>query len=226
MQIKPGQSVFITGTGTHVGKTFITGLWARCLLEQGVNVVTQKWVQTGSDLDRDIDTHDLLVQHRYSDTYSQDRCPYLLTLPASPHLAARHAGITIQKEKIIQSFHRLTTDFDCVLVEGAGGVLVPYSESEYLIDIAKDLDLPVLVVSSVELGSINQTLLTIEALKKRQMPIVGVMFTSPTGEVLPEIVADTPRIVAKLTGEKICGTLPYKSDFEQAYALFKRCVSL
>ena len=222
--MQSNQSIFITGTGTHIGKTLVTGFLARLLREQGLNVVTQKWVQTGADFDRDIDTHATLMQHTFSADYAQDRCPYLLSLPASPHLAAKHAGVVIQKEKIIQSFHRLASHFDCVLVEGAGGVLVPYSDQSYLIDIAKELTLPVLVVASIELGSINQTLLTIEALKQRSLAILGIILTSPTETVLPEIVEDTPRIVAKLTREKIWVALPYLRDKEALYETFREAM--
>lgn len=204
--------MFITGTGTGVGKTLVTGLLAKLFLSQGQRVITQKWVQTGAVFPEDITTHDRLMNRQ--GPVDVARCPYIFPTPASPHLAAALADCSIQKEVILDYFYALKKQYDTVLVEGAGGVLVPYSQEAYLIDIAAQLHLPIVLVASTALGSINQTLLSIEAIRSRKLNLMGVFFTASSPDILPEIQQDTPQIIRKLSGEKILGILPYSDTPE------------
>lgn len=202
--------MFITGTGTGVGKTLVTGLLAKLFLSQGQRVITQKWVQTGATFPEDITSHDRLTNRQ--GPVDVARCPYMFPTPSSPHLAASLAGVSIQKEVILGHFYTLKKQYDTVLVEGAGGVLVPYSQEDYLIDIAAQLQLPIVLVASTALGSINQTLLSIEAIRNRKLNLMGVFFTASSPDILPEIHQDTPRIVQTLSGVTVLGVLPYLND--------------
>ena len=168
-----GNSIFITGTDTGVGKTLITGLLARFFAEKENNVITQKWIQTGSrDFSEDIETH-LKIMGRSKDVISglEDFVsPYTYTFPASPHLAAEIDNTAVDEGKIKSAFNELSNKFDVVLVEGVGGFLVPINERKTVADIAEELNIPVIIVAENRLGAINQTLLTIEAIKKRNIP--------------------------------------------------------
>jgi len=199
------RAVFITGTDTGVGKTTVTGLLGRFLLDNGHRAITQKWIQTGSD------------------KFPEDiaRQPYTFKFPASPHLAARLERKTISKARIKKSFLFLKGRFDFVIVEGIGGALVPFNKKGLVIDIAKELDIPVLLVVANRLGCINHTLLTIEAIKRRGMKIVGIVFNNnQSGERENIISKDNPRIIKALTGEKILGVLPYCKNETVLYRSF------
>lgn len=192
------KGIFVTGTDTGVGKTIITGLMARYLLNMGINVITQKWIETGTHgFSRDISTHLKLMGKKKKDIkkYLPYMSPYTFKFPASPHLAARLEKRRINKEKIKNSYKYLEKRFDFVIVEGIGGALVPYREKRLVIDIARELKLPVFIVAENKLGAINHTLLTIEAIKKRNMDITGVYFNTWRGTAEKKILHDNIRTI-------------------------------
>lgn len=194
------KGIFVTGTDTGVGKSVVTGLIARRLQDEGHSVITQKWIETGTKgFSKDITKHLRMMGRRKRDVehLSKHLCPYSFKFPSSPHLAARLEKKKISAQRIKGSFRYLQKKFDYVIVEGAGGALVPYSPKKLLIDIAKDLGLPVVIVAENKLGAINHTLLTIEALRKRRMKISGVIFNNWRGRSSKRILDDNMDIVKK-----------------------------
>ncbi|MFH1798686.1 MAG: adenosylmethionine--8-amino-7-oxononanoate transaminase [Candidatus Omnitrophota bacterium] len=221
---KEGKSIFVTGTDTGVGKTVVTGLLGRFFVEKGLNVITQKWIQTGcKDFSEDVYTHLRLMGKKRRDikNYLEDVSPYALKFPASPHLSALSENARIESEKIEKSFQNLTRAFDYVLVEGAGGALVPLNEETLIIDIVKKLHLPVLIVAENKLGAINHTLLTIEALKKRNIQIIGIIFNRISNRENEIILKDNLKIVEKISKIKVLGELFYSEENEDLYGEFK-----
>lgn len=211
------RSVFITGTDTGVGKSFFCGLLGRFFQDKGYKVVTQKWVQTGCEgFAEDLSVHlEFMGKSKEEfESWHDDMSVYTFKLAASPHLAAEVENTVIDAGKIKSSFQRLSNDFDVVIAEGAGGVLVPYDRGRVMIDIAKELGLCVIIVAQNKLGAINHTLLTIEAVRHRGMEIVGIVFNSCCHSVEEAIVADNPEIIRQLGGEMILGTLPWSQDRE------------
>ncbi|HQP91179.1 MAG TPA: dethiobiotin synthase [Candidatus Omnitrophota bacterium] len=205
------KNIFVTGTDTGVGKTVITGLWARFLTQKGFNVATQKWVETGSKegFSHDVDFHLKMMgkDRSASKDYESLSAPYVFSFPASPHLASRLENRRIDINKIISAYKTLSSSFDHVVVEGAGGVLVPFNGKDLLIDLAKKLDLSVLLVVENKLGAINHALLSLEALKKRKIDVIGVIYNNING-CESKISKDNPGIVKKLSGERILGVMP------------------
>ncbi len=213
------RSIFITGTDTGVGKTMVTGLLGRFFVQKGVDVVTQKWVQTGCDgVSEDIDEHQRIMGK--IPVRNARIAPYILKFPASPHLAAALEDKAIDAEKIKDSFRALEGNFEVVLAEGAGGLMVPVNDKIMIIDVALDLELPVLVVAENRLGAINRTLLTIEALQKRKMSILGIIFNRLSTGGDETILKDNPNIVAKISGENVLGELPYSDELNLLYESF------
>lgn len=200
------KAIFVTGTDTGIGKTLIIGLLARQLMESGYNVITQKWIQSGKT--KDINTHLKLmgISKKTVKKYLPFMEPYSFKFPASPHLAAKLEKRTINTKKIKKSFKVLQKQFDFVIVEGTGGALVPYNKKKLVIDIARELNMPVLIVVGNKLGAINHTLLTIEAIKKRKMPILGIIFNNIDKRANKVILQDNVKIIKKLTGERVLGT--------------------
>ena len=217
------KAVFVTGTDTGVGKTTVSGLLGRFLLSRGYRTVTQKWIQTGADKSgTDIDVHLRLMKRKRQDLdpFQSLVSPFIFNFASSPHLAAFIEKKTINIEKIKQDFKSLSENFDFVIVEGIGGVLVPLNTKKLVIDIANDLGLPTLIVADNKLGAINHTLLTIEALKRRKIKIIGIIFNNLSGNTDKIIMDDNPKIIKILTGEKILGILPRSDDSELLYKKF------
>jgi len=215
------KAIFITGTDTGVGKSVVTGLLGRYLQNKGLRVVTQKWIQTGCRLPEDIHLHLKLMGLAQGKIKNRllDICPYIFKLGASPHLAAQTEARKISTAKIKDSFNKLCADFDFVLVEGVGGALVPLDSRRLVIDLVRELDLPVLVVAQNKLGAINQVLMTMEALKNRKLKILGVIFNNLKNQNA-QILKDNPRIIKKFTQEKILGVLPWNRNNEALYKRF------
>lgn len=213
------KSVFIAGSDTDAGKTFITGLLARELNSKGHRVITQKWVHSGTkisdiSLPEDLKEHDRLAQYseaqqRFNQDYLAARCPYRFNHPSSGHLAAALENREIKSEKIYNDLARLENNFDHVLIEGIGGLLAPFSQKATLCDLIQEKKLPVILVVANRLGAINHTLLTLEVLKSRKISCLGCIWTctQPGGD--PIIQKDNPKIVSQLSGIKTLATLTY-----------------
>lgn len=170
-------ALFVTGIDTGVGKTVATGLLARHLLRRGFSVVTQKLVQTGSgEPAEDIVAHRRLMGAPLLDVDRDGTtCPYVFPYPASPHLAARLAGREVDPAVLLAATRTLASRFDRVLVEGVGGVCVPLRPGVTVLDLAATARWPVVVVASARLGSVNHTLLTLEALGSRGLEVRGIV---------------------------------------------------
>ncbi|MHB9026942.1 MAG: dethiobiotin synthase [Armatimonadota bacterium] len=213
--------IFITGTDTGVGKTLVCGCLAGYLQARGMRVITQKWVQTGCrEAAEDLLLHRALGGLEEVAELEDALNPYCFAYPASPHLAAAREGVEIDPEVIAAAYRRLEARFDLVLVEGAGGALVPLTEETLIVDLAAQLGLSALVVVRNGLGCINHALLTVEALRSRNIPLAGLVFNRPEEGGEEEILRDNPRIIAHLTGATVLGELPYLPDPRQAPAAF------
>lgn len=186
-------TLFITGIDTDIGKTYATGILARHLLACGKSVITQKLIQTGvtTPIADDIRTHRTLMNVPLMDVDTDGTtCPLTFVKPASPHLSARLENCTIDLDDIKHATARLNARFDIVLLEGAGGVLVPITDDVLTLDYVATQDYPVIVVTSARLGSINHTLLTLEAIQTRGLAVWGVVFNHHF-DTDPDISTDT-----------------------------------
>lgn len=170
--------IFITGIDTDIGKTYTTGYYARHLMNQGYRVITQKFIQTGnSGISEDIKTHrhlqgiGLLDEDKDGTT-----CPYVFEYPCSPHLAAAMAGTPVSTCHITDCTRRLSQSYDYVLIEGAGGLCVPYDDSHTTLDYIKAQGYPVVLVSSGRLGSISPTLMSLKLCQINAVPVFAVCY--------------------------------------------------
>ena len=169
---------FITGIDTDAGKSIVTGAMGRYLKEKGENVITQKMTQTGCEgISEDILTHRRLMKmNLLPEDINGLTCPYVFHFPSSPHLAARLSNSTIDTSKINEATDELAKRFEKVLVEGAGGLMVPLNDEILLIDYLKERNYPIVLVTSAKVGSINHTLMSLEACKTRQLNVIGLVF--------------------------------------------------
>lgn len=216
-------AIFISGTDTGVGKTIITSFLKRYFSEKGLSVITHKWIQSGALEDDDLATHRRLgVYNAIEDSYCS--VSYKLDYPASPHLAAAMENIKIDKQKIINDFKHLDENFDVVLVEGAGGLLVPYDQEGMIADIAAELDLPVILVVGNKLGAINHSLLSVKYLENSGQNIIGLIFKDLEVNIDEQIAADNVAIVEQLSKVRILGRLAYNEKLEELYIEFEKMI--
>lgn len=178
--------LFISGIDTDIGKTYATGMVAKALMQQGVNVITQKLVQTGVSVNCDtgeMNIADDIVTHRQLMNMPLQpcdvdftTCPFRYEKPASPHLSAALANAVLEPEIITKFTQQLQQSYDIVLLEGAGGLLVPITEQLLTLDYIATQGYPVILVTSGRLGSINHTLLSLEAIKARGLTVHSVIY--------------------------------------------------
>lgn len=169
---------FISGIDTDAGKSIVTGVIARTLLKQGVNVVTQKFIQTGCvGISEDILKHrEIMGIEPLEVDKDGTTCPYVMTYPASPHLAAEIDKVDIDVTRIHQSTVKLAAMYDMVLLEGAGGLYVPVTRDYLTIDYIQEYKHPLILVSSSKLGSINHTLMSLELCRLRGIEVKYVVY--------------------------------------------------
>ncbi|WP_086178639.1 dethiobiotin synthase [Acinetobacter sp. ANC 5054] len=163
------QIYFVSGIDTGIGKTYTTGYLAKTWNEQGQKTITQKLIQTGNvDISEDIEQHrEIMGMGWFPEDESKLTMPEIFSYPASPHLATKIDGREIDFQKIEDATQQLTEKYDVVLLEGAGGLMVPLTTELLTIDYVAQKKFPVILVTSGRLGSINHTILSLEALKQR-----------------------------------------------------------
>jgi len=169
---------FISGIDTGIGKTYTTGYLAKLWNEQGQKTITQKLIQTGNvDISEDIEQHrEIMGMGWFPEDQSKLTMPEIFTYPASPHLATQIDGREIDFQKIADATQQLAEKYDLVLLEGAGGLMVPLTSDLLTIDYIAEKKFPVILVSSGRLGSINHTLLSLEALKIRGLELYALAY--------------------------------------------------
>ena len=173
-----GNVYFISGIDTSVGKTAATGAIAKALAQAGKRVITQKMIQTGCEqVSEDIEEHRRIQGIPFTE---EDRegwtCPYIFSYPCSPHMAAAKDGRTIDLQVITQATERLRERYEYVLMEGAGGLMVPNDFQSLTIDYIRDQGYPLILVTSGKLGSINHTLLSLFAAEQYGIPVKAIVY--------------------------------------------------
>lgn len=202
-----GRIYFVSGIDTDVGKTVVTGLMARHLASRGVDAITVKMIQTGCDgFSEDLDRHRLMcgIQPQGEDGEGLT-APQIFRFPSSPLLAARLEGRTVDLARIAECVDACAARRDVVLVEGAGGLLVPLTENVLAADFAASRGWPLILVACGRLGAINHTLLSLEAARARGMRLAGVVLNwhHAADPVIDEDTEATVRASLAKSGQRV-----------------------
>ena len=177
------KAVFLTGTGTDIGKTYISGLIVKKLAEAGKNPAYYKAAMSGNDRREDgslIPGDALFVQKTSGISQPlEEMCPYVYENAWSPHLASRVEGNPVDLEVVRKGFLETADKYDYITMEGSGGILCPLCFDERRIqleDVIRDFELSSILVADAGLGTINSVVLTAEYMKARSLPIKGIIF--------------------------------------------------
>jgi dethiobiotin synthetase len=179
------RGVFVTGTGTEVGKTVIAAALARTAAARGERVAVFKPAVSGLDDGGEFD-HQLLRRAAGSEQTDDEIAPYRYGPPVSPHLGAELAGERIDPERLLSAARAASKDADVLIAEGVGGFHVPLSLDYLISDLAGDLALPIAIAATPGLGTINHSLLTLEAVRAAGLEPLAVVLTpwpSEPGEI-------------------------------------------
>ncbi len=204
-------NLFISGTDTGVGKTLIASGLVRLARRRGINCVGIKPVETGCPIRNGmLEPLDGMILWEAGDrVLSLDECaPFRFALPAAPFRAAAMEDSNLSVADIVEHVMAVSEDVDMSVVEGAGGLMAPVEDRKMMIDVMKDLQLPTLLVARMALGTINHTLLSLEALQKRDIAVKGIILSASKTETGPE-EEYTPGDLARLVGQIPIVKFPY-----------------
>ena len=221
------KGLFITGTDTGVGKTWVTGLLGAVLRQKGLSLGVWKPIQSGSASgETNADSYQLKYRSGVPDSESVIT-PFSLVAPLAPYVAAHLENKHLDLDKIICSGEALFRKYEMLLVEGVGGLAVPINETELVVDLATRLNFPILIIARPGLGTINHTLLTIDFAQKYGLTILGIIFNRYPAAVPEEINSldeinkhpeqddshlTNPFVITKVSGIKILGKVPHLPD--------------
>ena len=209
--------LFVAGTDTGVGKTLISAALLHALAAHYPRVVGMKPVAAGTELIDGVQTNDDVLALRAASTVQVDSAldnPVLLPDPVSPHIAAQRAGVQITVAQLVNAYQALCQHADAVVVEGAGGFLVPLSDTETGADLAQALALPVVMVVGLRLGCLNHALLTAQAIAASGLTLVGWV----ANHVDPTMLAQADNIsylrhqFATRYGAPLLASVPYQPN--------------
>jgi dethiobiotin synthetase len=207
------RGIFITGTDTGVGKTLVTAALVRCLTRQRTDVGVMKPIETGVSRSAKTQSDGARLQRAAGSCDPMaEVSPYVFRLPLSPLSAARAEGTTVRMAPIIRAFHALSQKHTFMAVEGVGGVYAPLTSLLNVSDLIYQLKLPAIVVGQAGLGGINHALLTLHALRQRNIPILALVLNQPRrprtkNARLQE--QSTVSLLRLLAGVPVVGPLPY-----------------
>lgn len=212
------KGIFITGTDTGVGKTYVAAAIAGALRQQGVDVGVMKPVETGCPFrDGRLAPADALTLMNAAgvDDPLELVNPYRLVLPLAPSVAASIENVKIEKTRILSCFRTLSERHEFMIVESAGGIMVPILQDYLYLDLAGDMGLPVLIVARPNLGTINHTLLTVSVLRTRGVETAGIVINQ--SEDRPSGLAEktSPSVIERLSGLPVLEVMGFGArDFD------------
>ncbi|MDQ2732494.1 MAG: dethiobiotin synthase [Armatimonadota bacterium] len=213
------RGLFITGTGTSVGKTIVGGGLAGALRTLGIKVGVMKPIETGVFTDQPtLEGSDAAFLARMAGVVDEDKliCPVRLRAPAAPSVAARAEGVEISLQPVWSAYAELSGRHPLMLVEGAGGLAVPIKKGYLMAHLAAELQLPVLIVSQLGLGAINHTLLTEHYALSHGLKVAGIVFNSVEPAAGSMAEKTNPQVIAELTSAPVWGTLPFIENIHTA----------
>ena len=230
------RGLFVTGTDTGVGKTLVSCSILRALRQRGRTIGVYKPAETGcpSDAQGQLYGEDCRRLLAAADTGQPEAsvASALYPIPAAPVVSAEAEGESVDPARLVEDYRKLASQYESVLVEGAGGLLVPIADDFSYLDLARELELPVLVVVGSRLGCLNHALLTLSELSRRGVPIAGYVLNEiePEGEA-PHALATNREMLSRFGSARDLGNMPFvpagrRDDFAHLGELAEQALEL
>ncbi|KGG80128.1 hypothetical protein Y919_07915 [Caloranaerobacter azorensis H53214] len=209
------RGLFVIGTDTDVGKSVVTAGLVYILRKNGINTCSFKAVQSGGIIENNrLVSGDTMLVKKVCNLEEDEHLmnPYCLSMPVSPHLAAKIEGIEINKRKILDTYRKLSQKYEYIIAEGSGGIVVPIIENKYFIyDLIKDLNLPIIIVSRADVGTINHTVLTVRFAESIGLDIKGIIINRYTDKIHER---DNIETIKNITKKEILAVIDEIEDFD------------
>lgn len=216
------KGLFIVGTGTDIGKTYVTALLLKKMLEVGMNATYYKGALSGAELvDGKLIPGDAAYVKELAgiEESVENLVPYVYETAVSPHLAAQIEGNAVELGKVVEGYKRLSEKYDYVVMEGSGGIICPISYGEntlMLEDFITELNLPSVLIADAGLGTINHTFLTVYYMKQKGLELKGIILNNYDGSLMQR---DNLKMIEELTGVPVIAKVEYGSadlDIEES----------
>jgi dethiobiotin synthetase len=221
------QSLFITGTDTDVGKTYVTAGLAASFYEMGIDIGVMKPFAAGTAQKKGFKSKDVEILSNNAHVNDPENLvnPQFFPIPASPYTAWKKLKIKPKIATILSSFKKLSKLHNTILVEGMGGVMTPILKDYFIVDLIKEMKIPTIIVTRTKVGTVNHTLMTVMMCKKYKIPIKGIIINNfDDGYPINQLTKD----LENLTGVKVLGSIPFIKDMSNAslYRIFKKNLDL
>ncbi len=206
------KAVFIVGTDTGIGKTFVAAEMMRILELEDTKICFYKPIQSGRDEQTGLTDIEFVKKQSDTKQHIEDMNSYCFRESIAPHLAAKREKIFIDIQLILDKYEQLKKQSDYLIIEGAGGIIVPVTEGYYMYDLIRDMDVRVIVVADAGIGTINHTCLTIDFLKKRGISISGIVINNYNKTFYED---DNIKMIEQFTNEKVKGMMKHDGTLDK-----------
>ena len=222
------ESLFITGTDTDVGKTYITAGLAVTLRKMDIDVGVMKPFAAGSAQKNGFKSEDVEILSNAAQVNDPENLvnPQFFPMTASPYTTWKTMKIKPKISSVISSFKKLSKLHEMLLVEGMGGIMTPILKDYFVTDLIKEMKIPAVLVTRTKVGTINHTIMTVKMCEKYKIPIKGIIVNDfdSDGYKIKELIRD----LKNLTGVPILGTIPFIEDMSDSfmYKIFKKNLNM
>jgi len=221
------KSLFITGTDTDVGKTYIAAGLAVAFRKMGINVGVMKPFAAGRAQKKGYKSEDIVILSRAAKACDPEKLvnPQFFKIPASPYTAWKTLKTKPKISTILSSFKKLTKLHDMILVEGMGGIMTPILKDYFITNLIKEMKIPAVIVTRSKIGTVNHTIMTCKMCEKYKIPVKGIIINNfENGYPISQLKRD----LENLTGIKVLGSIPFIKNMSDAslYRIFKKNIDL
>jgi len=221
-------SLFITGTDTDVGKTYVAAGLAVTLRKMGIDVGIMKPFAAGTPQKKGFKSEDVEILSRAAQVSDPEELmnPQFFKMAASPYTASKNLKVKVRVNSVLSNFKRLSKLHSMLLVEGMGGIMTPILKNYFVTDLIKEMKLPAIIVTRTRIGTVNHTIMTCKMCEKYKIPIKGIIINNFDSGGYQ--VKDLTRDLQSLTGVPVLGTIPYIENLsdDSLYRNFKKNIDI
>ena len=218
------KSLFVTGTDTDVGKTYVTAGLAVSLRKMGIDVGIMKPFAAGTPQKKGFKSEDVEILSRAAQVSDPEDLmnPQFFKMAASPYTASKNLKVKVRVKSVLSNFKKLSKLHSMLLVEGMGGIMTPILKNYFVTNLIKDMKIPAVIITRTKIGTINHTIMTCKMCEKYKIPIKGIIINNFDSAGYQ--VKDLTRDLQSLTGVPILGSIPYieNIDDNSLYRNFKK----